>query len=368
MISLYGLQERVTDYAATCQDVRVGSKDLQFSNADDLDILEDFNFGDETAKVSLRAGLNDHSKGQLAERFGVPARWSFDDEKCPKGLRGLIYNWKFGNKDIDELLIRTRSLLEGDEISMQVVRGILSKQYRPFDNHQLVDSVVTAFETKGIDPHDIKIMRPRVNDDLQATLILPGIEFDRNGNERPTAADGGGGGGIKPAVYIRNSEVGRSKVRIHGGTYRSFCENGLIYGWNVTDEFAFIHRGQKHLGLLVNEAIADALHMSERGAELYLEKMATGIDETNLGGIVEDWSKKYGILLDSKEQWTEMVNTHARVSGVSEFDLINDLTYVARATENHEERETLERMAGDMVFAELQPVERLRRAPLPEVA
>jgi hypothetical protein len=348
--NLIQLQEAVHSFAYRCTDHRVHSKDMLFHGIDEIEWFSepDLLFTD-IATVADRGYLNDHARGQLADRFGVPKAWSFSD-KCPPVLRKEIYDWKFRNAPQEDLLIRAKT-----DIDVETVRGILSSSYRPYDNHELVDAVVEAFNTKGIDPEQVRVIRPVIGDDLKAHLLIPGIRFDQWNNGGPDASDGGGSGGIQPAVYIGNSEVGRAKSRVTGATYRDFCENGLIYGWNSNTEFAFVHRGERHISLLINEAIASAMYLSEQGAEAYLDKMATKVEETRIDTILDTWSTKYGITVESKDAWDEMVTTDARRGSISEFDVINNLTYVAKQAADEDERETLERMAGDMVFAELQP-------------
>jgi len=126
----------------------------------------------------------------------------------------------------------------------------------------------------------------------------------------------------------------------------------LIAGWSRASEFAFIHRWHQtpqHLKVKINEAIASAMKLSEATAIKYLETEAVQIKPTNLGDIVKDWGDKYGLALSTQENWLELTGS----MGITQYDLITAATETARDLENTDSREDMERMAGDLVYAEL---------------
>lgn len=351
------LVEKVNDWQATLSDDVVNSEKMAYRQPTHLTYTtegESQLFGE--AGLAVDARLNDRAFGQLCGRLGVPSQWASDDGKCPEALRDLVFNWKFANIDPTDLMVRLRENKNG-----LFARAILSDQYTPYDNAELVNAVKTAVETMGM---KTKVMLNDFGDNLKAYLVFPKIDFAANGDHiRPVDGrrtngngNGNGSGGIHPAVYLGNSEVGGGRVRITGGGYQGYCTNGIIYGWSADETFSVVHRWKtkKHMNLYVNEALATALKMSEQGAIKFLEAQATEIKKTHLADIMDNWAGKYGLLVSSKEAWAEMVNVDSQRKPVMTwFDVIDDLTFTAKGITSPDQRETMERMAGDMVFAEV---------------
>ena len=66
------------------------------------------------------------------------------------------------------------------------------------------------------------------------------------------------------------------------------------------------------------------------------------------------WADKYGITVKSTEAWTEMVSLESRLNDRSVpalFDFINAATFIAGDRKNDDERESFERMAGEILYA-----------------
>ena len=372
-IPLTEFHERVYAWADENFDVRADSKDMLFHDEADIETFgtEAMQnevspavalFGHPTADElynSERMTLDDNAKAQIAERFNLPNRYMWDDKYFDSHLRKLNFEHKFRIQPQDNMLIRGRHLIEGDRDG-DICRAVLTKHYRPFDNDEFIDAIMEAVTTKGVDPDTCKVGKWQVGSDMHGFLILPNIQFDRQ-NGRPPTADGGGSGGLHPGAKFSNSEVGRRRTRIDGGGWRGYCENGMIFGWQENTSFAMVHRGQRVMSLMVNEALADALQLSEEGSLKFMEKMALKVERTDIGQIVNDWSTKYGFSVASTEAWTSLVTADSYRGEISEFDVINSLTYVARDLDNMEEAEKLQIAAGEMVFANT--VERGLRVP-----
>jgi hypothetical protein len=346
LIKLTEFQDRVHDWSEANYDLRADSKEMLFHDVEDIEVFEPYSEENPIATVASRLTLDDHSKGQLCERFSLPKRFMFDDKYFDAHQRKLDFEYKFKKFPQEEMLIRGRTLEGGDQC-----RAVLTKHYRPYDNHEFIDSIVEAVKTKNVNPNTIEVGNWSIGSEMRGFGILPHITFDQWGNGGPPSADGGGSGGLHPGFKFGNSEIGSLRIRIAGGGWRGYCNNGMIYGWNEQGSFAQVHRGQKVMSLLVNEAIADALLMSERGAQKYIEKMSLKVERTDIGDIISDWSTKYGFTIESTDTWTGMVMANDPYGQITEFDMINDLTYVARGlNDNVEEQELLQRTAGDMVF------------------
>lgn len=353
MDDLVGLAE---DWQSNLHDTRgVNIRSLLYEGATDSLLFKagsengDSIFGD----MGMSGVLNDHAFGQLAERVGAPSRrWLRNNEKCPDDLRETILNWKFENWPEAEYLLRQRT--EGER---NMIRAVLSSQYSVYDNFEFIEAIKDAVDEGDLDVH---VWRPDVGDQFRAYIIVKGIDFGVEGHqwtgENPDTplGDGGGNGGLKPAIYISNSEIGGGRVRITGGLYRSWCANGVIAGWKTEGNMAITHRfkSKAHMSVLVNEAIADGIKLSEKAAIAFLSKRAIFLKKTKLSSIVDKWANKYGLLLDTKETWNTAIKLHGDLhEQVSAAEVANQLT--ALRSDNADEQEAIERCAGHFIMAEV---------------
>ncbi|KKM76456.1 hypothetical protein LCGC14_1379970 [marine sediment metagenome] len=306
--------------------------------------------------------LLDQALYQLGQTVGAPSiKWLRDDVKCPNELKELLLNWKFANWEESEHLLRQRII--GDS---NAIRAVLSSQYSVYDNFEFVKAIEDAVNENELPVH---VWRPEVGDAMRAYIIVKRIDFDvhsghgrtgENPDATPPMGDGGGNGGLKAAIYIKNSEVGGGKVRITGGLYRSWCSNGMIVGWNTKEEVAVQHRfkSKDHMHVLVNEGIAMAMLMSQNAAVRFLNKRAILLKKTNLSSIVDRWADKYGFMIETRETWNHAVQMQSNISeAVSASEVINQLT--AQRSDNADEQELIERCAGDMVMAEVRQEDRV---------
>ncbi len=347
-IRLTEMQDRVHAWAEDNYDVRMShSKDSLFHDEQDIEIYEKTE-GAPWDSTVYRLTLDDHSRSQLADRFKLPNRYMWNPEYFPPELRKDCFDFKFRSAPQEDMLVRARKA--GDQ---ELCRAILTQQYRPYDNVEFIDAIVEAVSVKGVDPATVRVGNWSVGSDMRGIGILPNITFDGWNNGGPPAADGGGSGGLHPGFKFSNSEIGNSRTRVHGGSWRGYCQNGMIYGWKENNGFAIVHRGRKVMGLMVNEGIADALELSEKGAKVFMEKMSELVERTDIGGIISRWSSKYGFTVESTDHWKAMCESQIAVHGqLSEFDVINSLTYVARDLDNAVEQEQLQIAAGEMVFVD----------------
>jgi hypothetical protein len=109
----------------------------------------------------------------------------------------------------------------------------------------------------------------------------------------------------------------------------------------------------------VNDAIAVAMKLTEKAAEAFLGMQDDLIPAENLSDIVSGWSKRFSIPEQTRISWDEAVAAISRrQENVTRFDVINEATYLAASLENADTRETLERMAGEMVTERLRQTTR----------
>lgn len=294
---------------------------------------------------TMSAKMLEHAIVQLSQRLGIPSAWVRDPEKCPEPLRNTVFNWKFEHVEPTEYMLR----LYSDDL-----RAVMSDQFTPFDHHELIEPVFDALEQDGL-TDDVKVIKSHVGDTLSSYLVFDRYRMDDDPHNIRPMGDGGGSGGLYPAVYLSNSEIGTGSVRIHGGLFRSYCTNGLIIGWKADNAFRITHRykNKQQLALLANEAIAVAMQMSEAAGRRFLQAQAVGLERTSLKRITNRWAKRYSLKVDHAERWLESLTAMHDRSGATYADVINEATELANRIDELDDAILLERMAGDMVMAEL---------------
>ncbi|MHA1805941.1 MAG: DUF932 domain-containing protein [Candidatus Thorarchaeota archaeon] len=293
----------------------------------------------------MGAEMLEHAVIQLSQRLGIPSAWVRDPEKCPEPLRKVVFNWKFEHNEPAEYMMR----LYNDDL-----RAVMSSQYVPFDHHELIEPVYDALDQEGL-VDEVKVIKSHVGDTLSTYLVFDRIRLDSNPHNVRPMGDGGGSGGLYPAVYLSNSEIGTGSVRIHGGLFRSYCTNGLIIGWKADNAFRITHRykNKQQLALLANEAIAIAMNMSEQAGQRFLQAQTIGLERSSLKRITGRWAAKYSIKVDNAERWLESLTAMHNCGGTTYADIINEATYLANRIDDLDESILIERMAGDMVMAEM---------------
>lgn len=337
------------DTLGNTSDMQLSEWDLEYTPKGLTDGKAESLFGSEIVVAGTEiynAPMLEQAQSQLAGRLKIPTRWIQDPEKCPVALRELVFNWKFENQNSKDYFLRLKN---GN------IRAVLSDQFTAFDHIELFDAVQNALEMGGMLPH-FELARGRVGDTMSAYFVAKDTEFDAGLGGNGPMGDGGGSGGLKPAFYISNSEIGTGKTRIQGGLYRSFCKNGMILGWKADNAFEIIHRhiNRKQIALRANEAIVEALKLSEVAAKNFIEAQHQFIAPSSIPNLINKWAGKYGLTVGQKETWLEAVTIGKdRTGQVSYADLVNEATYRSHGTEDSELAQTFERMAGEMVFAEV---------------
>jgi len=278
--------------------------------------------------------------GQLAERMDAPSlRWLGDPTHCPPALRAEIMNAIIATRPSRPLFMREH---EG------TLRAVLSDEYTRFDHQPFVDLVAQAVERSGV---PAQVWRADVADEMRAYVLLPSVTF----GELPSAdGPGFGNGGLHPAIYISNSEIGTGKARVSGGVYRATCSNGMIYGWQADDVVGVrhIHIHESALFAVIASAVANGFKLSQKAAEEFMASQETHLQPESLKSLVGEWTRKYGITVERGEDWLAAISTESATYGRPDdprlFDAVNALTFVAREKEPVE-RELLERTAGDLL-------------------
>jgi hypothetical protein len=182
------------------------------------------------------------AQAQLCEKLRIPAAYF---KRCPKALQDAQFNhWVQQIRGpLDKLwLVRGRD---------DIVRGVLSELYAPFDNLDLLRAVrslvgpwsVSWFALSGPSMH-LRLVDPR-----RGRNVLP--------DDRLIAG-----------VHIANSEIGARAVTVDALVYRLVCGNGLV---RLVQGRSLLHR--RHVGVW-SSAIEDleaAARAAVQGAEETIE-------------------------------------------------------------------------------------------------
>ncbi|MCK5558846.1 MAG: hypothetical protein KAJ01_10720 [Candidatus Hydrogenedentes bacterium] len=293
--------------------------------------------------------LTRHALGQFIERMdGPPLRWFADERHTDGALRAEVMNDVIRHRENKELLLRNRN--QGGET---IVRSVLSDQYGVFNHDEFVGLIANAIDNMSTVGERVEVFGGEIGDKMRGYVLLPNVVFgqDPRGNGR-------GGGDLHPSVYIHNSETGTGKVRIHGGLYSSVCDNGVIYGWNQDAGLELIHRSisRRTIASMVADACVAAFKLSEEAAEKFIAAERIFLEPLAIENLATKWADKYGLTLGSVEAWSNMIEVESAQNGrrgePTLFDVVNAATFTAQAQEP-DERELMERLGGDLLFAEL---------------
>lgn len=333
MTTLNDFYTRIKEYAEDCADSYTSSTELRFDTRGNMV----YKTRESDYTLSMGGVPNDHAYSQLIGRLQAPpAGWLLDDKKCFPELRAKIMNNLAVARAKDGLFIRHK----GDTI-----RGVMSDEYTKFDNVKFIELVQEAVTSNGL---QVDVLRPVVGDHLSAYVMIPSITFDHDPRHNTN-----GNGGLHPCVYITNNEVGAGAARVTGALYRAYCGNGSISGYKAEETLAVRHRfiSQGAMLSLVASGIASGLRMSEQAAKDYVAAQDVHIEPVNLKSIVDKWAARYGLTVSAKDNWlAAVVNESVEMSRKEDpraIDIFNGATFSAKTISNVQERELVERMAGD---------------------
>jgi hypothetical protein len=361
-IPMSELAKRVQTFSEGCYDDFAETKPMAFEAPYNLRYnspVEGFGAG---VVTEAQGALNQHAFGQLQERLQGPGvRWLTDGEKCPDPVRADVMNSLLRHRENTRLMLRRRD---------GTVRAVLSDQYSRFDHKDfmpLLEEAIGALPAEV--SRTVEVHRTEVDDVLRAYILLPAITFaqDPPGKVISGGSDlaptqpfdpGTNGGGLHPALWIHNSEIGTGGVRLHGAVYRMVCSNGIIWGWKAGETFNVIHRhlSTETMRAVLADALPVALRMSETAAEAFLASQRVIIRRDKANNLIESWADKYGLTIEGKDAWKSMVKveamTYGRTDAPALFDVVNGLTFIAQ-DRKPDEREQMERAAGDLLVEDL---------------
>lgn len=347
MQTFHEFHQRVNEYAQHLSDMYGHSQQMFYSDPERTLAVKTEGGLFDSGHVS--GSLNRHAFRQLAERLNAPPiSWLDDNRRCDPDIREYLMNELLKRREDSRLLVRFRD---------DTIRAVLSDQYTVFDNKPLIDLVADAVGQMNM---EAEVHRAELGDEMRIYVLLPQITFapdpaNRLGlptpEQNPAHGWRGDDGGLHPAIYVANSEVGTGRVRIHGAVYRAVCSNGAIFGWDTTQELAMYHRGLS-MGVMrgfVANAVAQALRFSEEATLKFVQAQEVHLDTKEIPNLISSWIERYGLSVDARDNWLASVRSEAASYGRSQdprlFDVVNGATYTAQQYEG-ETRETFERIAG----------------------
>lgn len=333
-VSLQAFDTMIQDHKSTLRDVRANFSRLDYLGSGAGTLANGF----ET--VGVKATETGYMK--MCQRMGAPYSW-LRSERCPEDLEVTIVN-RLKREVRDDQLFRLRKSPDDDGY---LLRSVLSKQYRVFDHHQVWEVVKNTLESNAIAPTDPVIWKPSVSDSMNVWVLFDNVLADPTDNSG-RSYDGGGYGGLKPAIHIKNAEDGTGGVNIASGLYRSYCANGVIFGYQNDIVMRKIHKGSHYemVGAVMG-AMTYALRMSADGIRAYIQAMQVELNK-ELDDIVDVWGKKYAFGVHACELWASFLKDQ---DPQTVADLAMATSDFAGRYPDSKVGTEFERLAGDLITA-----------------
>lgn len=328
-------EEMVNDHHASLTDIRANLKDAEYKAGGWLTAAETTALG----VLAARGKCNEQGFVTLCARLGAPAAW-MRSEDCPADLEETIVN-RLKEDQTEQALIRVRGFDEN-----AVVRAVLSKQYLPYNHKDLWEDVKAAVIGTKLESLEPKIWKPFVSDHMDAWILFDGVIADPDGAD-PRLYDGGGTGGLKPAIHIRNGEDGGLSIGIDSGFFRSYCTNGVIFNFKKEDHFKAVHRGNSkyYMRAKVSMAIAEAAKNCKLGIDKFMQATQLEIKENVLDAIVDDWGKVFRLTSKASDVWKGAIAKSATWA-----DVVMATSDYAGTIADRENATKYEEIAGAMLF------------------
>ena len=302
--------------------------------------------------------LSDYARGQLCYRLDAPPqKWLFGD-KCDAELRAQILQYQINKSDPEkEILLRQRSLN-----GQRYVRAVLSDRFGKFDHFKYLSMIADAMRHDGTDPDRFEISRFYLGNSMSMMISIPmdldsGLNAfidDANLDYSQDERDRGWGqhGGIRRAVIVGNSEIGSGSWYAYPAIWRQVCGNGM-QAWVQGVGFSGRHIGTETAQVMViADTIAQSFKFSKELAEGFVATQAVKLNRTTIGDLLDSWTNKYSLPIGVADAMKE----RSQGRDTTLWHQINYLTEMARDTESDQVRDDLEKVAGELVFATINPV------------
>lgn len=319
-ITLEDLKEKADMLNLTAKDYKIDTSKKKISFTDDIS----FKVRDQNLN------LTEHAFGQVCTLLGVPSKYMKKCIECNK-INLFQNNVKEWSKEFDkELNVRTNK---------GIIRAIVSQNYVPYDNNEVIDDVASAIKDSNINfvPVGAYINEDRIN----IRLIDIDNPFYVNGDDSP----------MYIGVNISNSNIGTSSTSIKFFIYRQWCKNGCT----VTKAGGTLYR-QTHAGtenkftrrLKFFSAIQNIEYLRDAVIEALNNSNNEVLKESEILNIIERMKKEVSLSEKASETILEVAQGKY---GSTKYGLINGITEVAQSYESLDTRLQLEEYAGKLLIA-----------------
>jgi hypothetical protein len=338
--NLQELLQETEEYTARCVDVYSDPHTFNFQVDDKTGMV----FKDRDSGGLMYCNMNDHAYGQMINKgMGKYAPTQWMRETCPEDIHAdLLKKCVAEFRDADKpMLMRTRD--DG------VLRAALSDQYGIWNNDDFIRSVIEVMGESSLT--NIEVKRAQVDDKLRAYITIPRttVDFDPTMYNNPDRE----GGGLNPAAFIYNDEIGSGGIRIAKAVWRLICTNGMM-GWDREDIYYRTHkfRNTDVVKLEIYDALIDAFQKSEQFIKQFTATIDVEVPTDGLERLTKSWSKKYGITVEAGENWLAAIYNesaaYGRAEDVRAWDVVNAATQIAQSRSD-DEGQLMEAMAGGLV-------------------
>lgn len=289
----------------------------------------------EANKVHLTdiASYSGYGFSSCGQRIGFPA--NFLAKHAIKGHEDTVaqimtdcYNDFFDkaeqakdNRSSKSLLIRS---FDGQ------IAGVLSDKYSIFDDNEVVE----LLEGNDYLMSAEEIWYVSSAEHFHARFISKDtLDFD--GDDSP----------LHFCVFVDNSMVGDSSLRVRFGLYRSACTNGMIWDFKQFEIVKECHKGAKEYATILADALSKCAEYEET-LKKAVEEMA--MTKSNIYAMEDE--KALSFLRDNlnigKKACGKILDFYKNTyGGESKWDLANAITEYAHEAESISERVRLERLA-----------------------
>ena len=268
--------------------------------------------------------LMDHAHDQLLDRLEFPKK-AF--QKLPAKLNVLNVNYLIQNCYDKDVLMRVQ---DGNR-----VRGLLSMEYQPFDNLELLQALAPFIGPDAV-------IRWDYSDDRVLHLQ---VTFPR------TTAEVKVGDVVQTGLHITNSEVGVRAVTIAALVYRLKCTNGMVGGGENGGFYRFRHTGD---GDRLRDGIQGAIESANLTTTRLVEQFKAAVNKQ-----IDDPATYLETLAKNKdnnmtqEAFKAALNAYLAEPDPSLYGVTNAITRAAHTNYTGEQRFEMERLGARVLSAGL---------------
>jgi hypothetical protein len=237
-------------------------------------------------------------------------------------------------------------LLRNFDSGAGVVRAVLSSDYTRYDHVRFLRNVRDVLQQTGTG--EVRVWNGYIGDTMGTYLVFPDqTPFTMENYERP---DRGGDGGLRPAIFLRNSEVGTLAAHITAGVLRLVCTNGLVT-WDARSSMVVPHRYKDghEITVKVAQHLARAMDLATEQIEVLRQAQEVAI--ADVGAAIARWGEQYRLTQEQQHSWQHGTIAEADARGAWQkgettlADVVNGLTRASQLEED-ESRVELEIVAG----------------------